>query len=404
MVGLCIAYELARLGSPVLLLDAGLPGQGASLGNAGWVTPALAGPVPAPGVVTQGLRWMLRPDSPLYIKPRLSLEHWRFMARMTLHCRADPYARGLRANAALLANALELFDEYKSDGITCEEHRCGMLMVFDDSRHLAKQHHGFTFGREGLDTAQRMSPEEAAAFEPALRTPGAGAIFFEQERTVRPDQFTAALVERVRVMGVDIRSMTEVTGFTTTGDKVHGVRTRNGELAVGTVVLAGGAHTPRLTRSLGRRLPVQPGRGYSVDCPPTQVSLSRMIYLYDQRIAITPFRDRIRVSGGMEFAGFNRRIGRKRVDAMLRATHRALRGWPSDCTAPEVWAGDRPVTPDGLPVIGRLQPWTNAYVATGHAMLGLTAGPSTARALVNRMLTGRTPAVLRPFNAQRFGR
>ena len=136
VIGLCAAFALERRGIPVIVIDAGPPEHAASHVNAGWIVPELAEPVPAPGLIATSLRWMLRSDSPLYIKPRLDPAFLRWTLRFWRHCNARDYRAGTRATAALGMRSLALYDQLRTAGVDYEEHRDGIVFAYQDPHTL----------------------------------------------------------------------------------------------------------------------------------------------------------------------------------------------------------------------------------------------------------------------------
>lgn len=407
IIGVASAYQLLKEGHDVTLIDAAQPGAGASHGNMGWIVPADAGPVPAPGMIVQGLRGMLRNDSPVYIRPSLRPGFLRFLAGMASHCNRGDFRAACQANLGLCERTLELLDAYAADGIAFEMHSAGLIMAFAAPRGL--QHH-----QADLDLAQAAGLEpqvlpgpELADLEPALRPDLAGGILFPHERHLRPDQLVSGLAARCRELGAVFRDGTALTGVRRTADgrRVRALVTSHGEIGADAYLLAAGADSGPLSALFGTRLPVHPGKGYSIDYAPPPVPLARPVSLTDAQVAISPLDGMIRLGSTMEFAGPGTAVNPARVAAIRRAPARYLRDWdPAPGTGTAPWAGLRPMTPDGLPIIGALPGLDNAWVATGHGMLGVTLAPGTAQA-VAQAITGRTPpAVLAPFDPRRFTR
>jgi len=154
----------------------------------------------------------------------------------------------------------------------------------------------------------------------------------------------------------------------------------------------------------GARLPIQAGKGYSLDYSPPPFEIRHSLYLHDERVAVSPYEGTVRLGGTMELSGINERILKRRAGALAKAGHELLRNWPARADAPPAWTGMRPMSPDGLPVIGFARGFRNLAVATGHAMLGVTLGPTTGALVGEMMTTNSTPDVLRPFTPLRFSR
>jgi D-amino-acid dehydrogenase len=167
------------------------------------------------------------------------------------------------------------------------------------------------------------------------------------------------------------------------------------------VVVAAGSWTPTLLRGTGVRIPIIGGKGYALDFTPAPVKVEHALYLHDYRVAASPYPGRLRLSGTMELTGLDTRISRRRVDAIAAAGARWLRDWPVDAQPARVSSGLRPLTPDGLPVIGRLPKAPGVWLASGHSMLGVTLGPSSGAALA-KAIGGEDQPVLKPFDPARF--
>jgi D-amino-acid dehydrogenase len=259
----------------------------------------------------------------------------------------------------------------------------------------------FGFGEPRLGRPQDL--------EPALADDIGGAYALEQERHVDPTTLTAGLAAAIRSAGGRILTnerVVRVEPARAGGSTVAGARAA---VAVGThdtwpahaIVLAAGAWTPTLLRSAGVRVPIIAGKGYALDFTPPPVSVGHALYLHDFRVAASPYPGRLRLSGTMELTGLDTGISRRRVDAIAAAGVRWLRNWPADTKPARVASGLRPLTPDGLPVIGPLPKAAGVWLASGHSMLGVTLGPATGAALA-KAIGGEEQQVLRPFDPARF--
>ena len=399
VIGLSCGYSLTKRGLDVTILDAAAPGAGASEGNAGWVTPSLAGPVPSPGVVGDSLKWLLKSDSPLYIKPTLDPRRVRWLLRLLRNCNEPAYKAGLLAVARLGERTFELFDMMESDDVDFEHHRAGMLFAFLDAdrrEHVLEDLAEMcSFGYSPV----ALSPSDLRYEEPGLSPAVRAGILLSQERQVRPETLVTGLAKWLLRAGVDIRGATPVTGVVSSGSKVEGVETPDGVLEADEFVVAAGALSGQVARLFGVRLPMEAGKGYSLHFEPPPVEIRHALYLYEARVGATPFDGALRLAGTMEFSGFNSRLAPKRLGALYDAAPRYLQGWPEG-TEGRAWTGMRPMTPDGLPAIGRAG--ENLTIASGHAMLGVTLAPVTGDLVGELIATGTEPDVLRPFTPTRF--
>ena len=412
IIGLCTAFALHGRGVPVTVLDAGPAEHAASHVSAGWVTPSLAAPVPSPGLIATSLRWMLRSDSPLYIRPRLDPAFLRWTVRFWRHCNARDYRAGAEATAAFGARSLALYDAMREAGVRYEEHRDGLLFAYRTTNSLEHDYAALEpIRRFGFEISSLMDGDELRALEPSLSRTVTGGYWLPQERSLRPDSLVRGLVGYLQERGVEVRQDTPATGIETTGKTATAVFAGGQRIPAHAVVVAAGAWTPRLLKPLRAHVPIEAGKGYSIDFTPAPTlphPVSRPLYLHETRVAITPLDGMIRLAGTMELSGLNHDVRQERVAAIARAAGWAIRGWPEQTATSgpgvRIWNGPRPMTPDGLPVIGCLPGYRNLVVASGHAMLGLTLGPATGEAVAELIVSGRAPDVIAPFDPARFGR
>jgi D-amino-acid dehydrogenase len=411
IVGLSTAWSLRRRGCDVVIISADPPGTGASGVNAGWVAPALSGPVPGPGVLTGSLRWLLNPASPFYVRPRMSPSFLRWMLEFRARCNARDYAAGIEVMAALNRRTMELYDDLRVAGVGFEQQSSGLVMAFRSRRDHDHELEGSGWmAASGYPLPVTGLPQD---FEPGFSDAVVAAYLLPGERHVDPAVMSVVLAERLSRDGVEVRraSVSAVTAGrrvapgspASGGDSGPMVTTADGPIRGDAIVVAAGAWTPLLTRGLGARVPIIAGKGYGVDFDPAPVRLSRPVYLHEDRVGVSPYGDHLRLAGTMELTGLDMSVSRRRSGAIASAGPRAFRDWPGDARPERVAAGLRPLTPDGLPVIGRLAQAPGVYVAAGHSMLGMTLGPATGEALAAE-ICGEPQEVLRPFDPARFGR
>lgn len=404
VIGLACAYELQRRGERVTILDRGEPGAGCSSGNAGWIVPSLSGPVPAPGLLGTSLRWLLSPNSPLYIKPRADAQFLGWLWDFRRHCTARAHRAGLEAVAALNARTMELYDALEKDGVQIEMHRQGVLFAF--LGRAAREHIGRDLEQMrafGYPAPVHLSAQEVREVEPMLAPSVIGGILVDGERHVRPETLTAGLLRRLREAGAEVRSGIEVSGLRRRGRAVAAVETAEGALEANRVVIAAGVWSGVLVRRVGYRLPIQAGKGYSITLTNPSASVRRPLYLDEARIAVSNFDGALRLGGTMELSGLDPGLDMQRIEAIRRGADRYLVRW-GRAEREVAWAGMRPLTPDGLPVIGSVPGVDGLYIATGHGMLGVTLAPATAVALAELVTTGRSSTSLSAFDPGRFAR
>jgi D-amino-acid dehydrogenase len=401
-VGVCTALELARAGASVTVLERG-PGlaSGCSAGNAGIVGAAHVLPLAGPGVLWEGLRWLGRPDSPFGMRPRPSLVPWlaRFVAA------SDP-RRVASARAALRALALEsaaMHAELDAAGLPTGYSRRGILNVYGSPRAMRSAARDAAADEADGLPATVVDAARIRDELPGLGASAAGGIFYPEEAHCDPELFVGAVGEQARLAGAQIRTGVEVIGARTRGGRVLELSTTQGVVRPAIVVVAAGAHSTRLARELGIRLPMQGGKGYHVELDTRRRDPHVPVWLHEQRVVLTPMPGRLRVAGTLELAGLDESVDERRVASILAAAQQAL-GGVGERSVRRVWRGLRPCSPDGLPILGWAPELANVALATGHGMWGLQLAPVTGRIVAE--LLGRTgaPRDLAAISPARFGR
>jgi D-amino-acid dehydrogenase len=407
VLGLSVAWFLQEYGIEVTVYDQAEPGAGASWGNAGWITPAMAAPLPEPALLRTGLAALLRPGSPVSVPLRPDPALAAFLWSFGLHCTARRWAAGLTALAPLSRQALTAYDALADGGVTAPVHEAAPLLaayrtaagrepLLAELRHAAEHGNGAQ--------VRLLDGDEVAQAEPALSGVSRAAVLVSGQRYLDPAAFVTALAASVRDRGGKIESQRPVTGLR--ADPAGVVLSHpGGEARHDAVVLAtgawltGGTGLGRTIRRLGVRLRVQSGRGYSFAMP-LAVAPHGPVYFPAARLACTPREDGLlRVAGVMEFAAPDVPARPRQFAAMARAAAPLLAGArPGERT--EEWLGARPCTPDGLPVLGATQS-DRVFVAGGHGMWGITLGPASGRLLAAAIATGTAPAELSPFSPLR---
>ncbi|HAM73772.1 MAG TPA: FAD-dependent oxidoreductase [Verrucomicrobiales bacterium] len=405
VIGLCTAHYALERGHRVTLLERGpATHDSCSLGNAGMVVPSHFVPLAAPGAVALGLKWMWNPASPFYIKPRLDWDllawGWKFFrsANAAHVARSAPLIRDLSlASRALFADLAARHGD--GFGFTPR----GLLMFCKTPHALEEEARAAEQARSLGIPAEVLSAEAVAKLDPGVRYDIAGAVYFPKDCHLDPGRFIGAMTRSLVERGADLRFDSEVTDWSTSGDRVTGVETASGRVTADEYVVAGGSWSPGVARGLAARLPMQAGKGYSLTLKtPRQLPALCSIFT-EARVAITPIGGALRFGGTMEIAGMDESINPVRVRGIIQAVPRYFPEFrPEDFEGVPVWRGLRPCSPDGLPYVGRLPRWRNASVATGHAMMGLSLGPITGR-LMSEILSGDPPSMdLRLLDPSRF--
>lgn len=402
LIGTSCAYYLTRDDWDVTIVDAAEPGKACSHANCGLIMLSHVLPLNAPGTIGKTLRDMLRPNSPFSVRPRFDPGLWVWLTKFALRCTQSHSQRGAAAKAALLESTGRLYEQLmQEEPLECEWEHAGCLMVFRDEAPMrafaatdANLRREFGIGAEPLDAAALLE------FEPALKPVVAGAWYYAEDRHLRPDRLVDSWLRVVADRGVKIRSHCRVTGFRGRGSAAA-VETTQGPIEADAFVVAAGALSPLLNQHLGCKLPIQPGKGYSITTTRPQLCPQRPILLQEAKVAITPMQSGYRIGSTMEFAGYDTTLNPRRLQLLRQAAEHYLHE-PAGEMVEEEWYGWRPMTYDDCPIIDRSPAWENVWMAAGHNMLGLTMAPVTGQ-LIAEMVGGREPHLdIRPYGVSRF--
>ncbi|WP_424529591.1 NAD(P)/FAD-dependent oxidoreductase [Sphaerisporangium viridialbum] len=400
VVGLSTAWFLQERGVDVTVVDRDGVAAGASWGNAGWLSPGLAIPLNEPGVLRYGLRSLLDRSAPLHVPATPDIGLWSFLTRFAMNCGWKSWGRAVKANLPLNEECLEAFDVLTSNGVEAPTTEAPIMAAFENPRQaVALLHELERINRSGLEIQySAFEGHDLGRQAPQLSAQAKAGIRLDGQRYVDPGRFTHSLAASVVARGGTIRSGFRVTGVDTDSGGLS-VRSSEGDsVRADAVVLATGAWLNQLGKEWGVRVPVRAGRGYSFTVP-TDQPVPGPIYLPAVRVACTPYQDKLRVAGTMEFRDADAPLYQRRVDAIIASARPLLAGvsWEERT---DTWVGPRPVTPDGRPLIGATRA-PGRFVAGGHGMWGLTQGPITGRMLAEQITTGKQPAALRDFDPTR---
>jgi D-amino-acid dehydrogenase len=401
VIGLCTALDCARRGMTVTVIEKKPPQRdGCSFGNAGMIVPSHFIPLAAPGMVSLGLKWMWNPESPFYIQPRLDadllgwgLRFWKAATR----ARVDAAAPVLR-DLSLLSR-----ERFQEMGLDFGLMKRGLLMLCKQQQTLDEEAHMAEKARALGIPAKVLDARATAALDPDVTMDVCGSVYFPKDCHLSPARFITTLEAELVRLGVHILWETEVLGFDIEGRAIKSVRTSRGNISTQEVVLCGGVWSADLARELGLKIPMQAGKGYSLTLTNPKQLPDLCSICTEARLAVTPMDGALRVGGTMEMAGLDESITQRRVRGITRAFPQYFPAFEErDFAEVKPWSGLRPVSPDGMPYIGRTQRWTNLIVATGHAMMGLSLAPATGHIVAGLIDGQSSPVALDLLSPDRF--
>lgn len=391
VIGTACAYYLTERGWTATIVDRAAFAQGASHANCGYISPSHVLPLAFPGAIGKTWKMMRQKNSPFYIKPRIDFRLWSWLWHFARRCNERDMLASARAITAILASSRALYDELIArESLACEFEARGCLFAYHDRAKLDHFVEEDELVRKHFKVgAEKLSGDELLAMEPAFKPDVAGAWYYPQDAHLRPDRLMDSWRALLEQRGVTVQENNAVRGFVRRGQRAAAVQTDAGEITGDAFVVATGALTPLLEKELGCKIPIQPGKGYSITMARPQQCPKYPMIFPEVKVAVTPFQSGYRLGSTMEFSGYDTTLNRGRLDALRQGAATFLR--EPDCEpVEEEWFGWRPMTYDSVPLIGRLPVAENLFIAAGHNMLGLSMAPGTGK-LVAELVAGEKP-------------
>lgn len=398
-MGLCSAYYLQKEGHQVTVFDKSDISHGASFVNAGILTPSHIIPLASPGMIAKGIKWMFNASSPFYIIPRFDLDFLKWAWYFHRASTKENVEKAIPVIKEVNLFSRDLFEGVKDSGDLgdFQLERKGLLMMYKTD----------AAGEEEMEVAERakqlelevqlLDQQQLRAIEPNVEIAAKGAIHYQCDGHATPTEFIPKMVKYLTQNGVTIKTNEEVLDINVSSQKINEIVTSKGAYKTEEVVLAAGSWSGLLSKKLNIKLPIQAGKGYAINVQrPTGISIPAI--LLEAKVAVTPMRGFTRFAGTMEFSGINTIIQKERVEAIAKATKSFYPEIEADFEEKEnAQTGMRPVSPDGLPYIGRCSTIDNLTFATGHAMMGWSLGPATGK-LVSEVIDNKKNSMdISPF-------
>ncbi len=402
IIGLCSAYYLQKEGHQVTIIDQSNMDAGASYVNAGYLSPSHIVPLSAPGVMKKGLKWMFNPASPLYIKPRLDADFIKWTMAFNKSCNANHVKRAIPAIKDLSLMSQDLYDDIKRDeNFTFHYEKKGLLMLCQTDKLLEEEIETANLAnREGLE-AREINLEELKILEPYVKLNVKGATYYKGDSHTTPHEFMTEMKAHLKSKGVQFFSNEKVEDLEVKNGMITSIKTKHQTLKADEFVLAAGSWSHMLSKKLGLKLLLQAGKGYRINSA-TATGIQVPAILCEAKAAVTPMNGFTRFAGTMEIAGINHNINKVRVEAIANAV---TRYYPeiklSEDEKNDAACGLRPVTPDGLPYIGKSSKCKNLTIAAGHAMMGWSMGTGTGKLVSEIILDKKTSMEMNMFDPDR---
>lgn len=399
LVGLSSALFLTEAGAEVTIIDSGALGSGAARGNAGFMCTAIVEPLPAPGAIVNALRSLRDPSRALRVLPKAVPKMTPWLLAFGRNCTASRYQSGRAALARFNHNSSAVVERLAHQGAAVTLSR-ELLVPYHD---VAKAEHHFKALQPMVEFGARIPDrivdgDEIRRLAPAITDHIRAGLVMPGDRSIDPRRYVDSVIDILRNRGVRFMEHIAVTKVIASGDRVLRLDTSGGSVDADEFLLAAGAGSRLLAKQFDLRLAVIPGQGYNVGLP-TSPGLQQPVIFEEVHAVATPFDDRIRLGGTMEFGGDNPPFDSRRVEAIV-ASMRAFLNLDWDHRF-DTWAGSRPMSADGLPFMGRPKRWRNVVVGAGHGMFGLTLAPPSGVAIAELIMTGRSSSDIRAFDPDR---
>jgi len=402
IIGLCSAYYLHKEGHEVTIVDQSNMDAGASYINAGYLSPSHIIPLSAPGVMKKGIKWMFNSSSPLYIKPRLDLDFLQWVLAFNKSCTQKHVNKSIPIIKDISVLSQDLYDDIKdSDAFNFHYEKKGLLMLCQTEKALEKEIKiAHMAKKEGL-AVREVNLKEINKLEPNVDINALGATLFECDYHITPGEFMKEMKSYLKSVGVKFYKNEKVKDFKIQTGKIVSIETDKQTITADEFVLSSGSWSPILSKKLGLKLLVQAGKGYCINTiNDTRVTIPAI--MTERKVAVTPMHGFTRFAGTMEIAGINHAINKVRVEAIAKAVSSYYPNIKLSVQEKEnATSGLRPVSPDGLPYIGKSEKCKNLAVAAGHAMMGISMATGTGKLISEIISNKKTSLNLDAFNPDR---
>ena len=404
IIGLASAWYLMDAGHEVTIIDKGDLSDGTSHGNAGMIVPSHFVPMAAPGVISQGIKWMFDSTSPFYIKPRMDLDLVRWLWKFYRSCNSAHVERSMPVLFRFNDWSKDLYRSFSQDErfSFCFEEK-GLLMLYK-TKYQELEEIGMVHKAKQLGIkAEVLSLSELRLLEPNIDLDVRGGVYFEGDSHLYPNKFIEQLQKQLQLRGAKFITGTEVQNFKQDKGEISAlILSDQSHIKVDEVILSGGSWTSFLLKKIGIKILLQDGKGYSFTIKDAVLKPNITTILTESKVAVTPMGNDLRIGGTLELGGFSSNINKKRLDGIISSIPNYYPQLDIDMDSIEsIWLGYRPCSPDGMPYIGRTESISNLIVATGHGMMGMSMGPATGK-LVSEIVDGKESSIdLSMFSIQR---
>ncbi len=379
IIGQFIAYYLSQSDYEVVIVDDAPEMPPASAGNCGLVTPSHIAPLNSFSAMLQGVKWLGKKDAPLSIKPQLDGAFIKWFLSFMWHSRKSSINRVVAIRNEMLQSSWRLYQEYLNSELSKSAFKPDGLMFVANSKS------GFQTLRKEVEflsnnslSSEIITKSKLLDIEPSIKEDAVGGAIFHTDGWLRPDRLLEEIKKINSKNGVKTY-IGQVTEINTTRNSITSIQTEEDQISSNKFILAAGAPSYLLAKKIGISLPMIPGKGYNLTYSTSLKNQPKLpVYMFEKKVVATPWTDGFRLGSTMEFTGFDNSLNTKRLEALQRASKEYLHT-DIDQSDPQPWAGWRPMSSRGLPIIEQSSKYQNLIISTGHGMLGLSLAPATGR-------------------------
>lgn len=396
-VGLSTAYYMKEAGLDVLVIERDKQGNGCSYGNAGYIVPSHFVPLASPGMIAKGIKWMFSPQSPFSITPKADAAMIKWLFRFSQYCTMAHVERSGQILYDLNTHSKELYKTL-SDRLRFELNDNGLLMLYL-TRHegAAEKEMVLKAVDMGID-ARILDNDQLVSMEPAIGPKVIGGTYYKSDAHMDPAEMMRAL--KTYLAGNIINE--SVNDFTLSGKTITTVKTAGNSYSSRNVVVTAGYFSKEILKKLNYNLLLESGKGYSFKVP-MHTAMKTPVLLSEAKVAVTPLGGQIQFAGTMQIGKGMKSHTRGKIRGLVNAVGDYLPAYEMNNKKPEgIWAGLRPLSPDGLPYVGKSSRFDNLYIGAGHAMMGISLAPVTGQILTGLLLGEKQDWDMKLLSPDRF--
>ena len=401
VVGLCSAYYLVKKGFEVEVIDKEEEdNKNCSFGNAGMIVPSHFVPLAAPGMISQGLKWMMSSSSPFYIKPKANKELLSWLWKFYKHSTDEHVKNSSQLLRDLNYNSDLLYQELKNEFDFSYEQK-GLMMLYKSDK-IAEEEKELAKKAENLGVKASVLSQKEVSDMQGLNLDVKGGVLFNGDAHLNPNKFMRGMFNYLKKNKVNFRFSSEVKAINSENNKVNSLVTGSETIKVENLIIACGSWSGKLSKKFKLNLPIQGGKGYSFNVTNPNLNLEIPSIFCEAKVAVTPIENSIRFAGTMEINGLSLKQNEKRIKGIYDSINNYIPEFDtSKIDLKQTWSGLRPCSPDGLPYVGKSN-LSNLTIATGHAMMGLSLGPITGKLVSEVVAEESTSLAIEKLSPLRF--